>query len=208
MNYDSFGDLVLQRLDSFDLNARNMLNIGAVVGLSFSLDEVVAVQMRTSDHAEDYVRKHTEESLNAAVEEGILECRTFEGDTESDGKVTKRYGFYHAVWRTALINLMLQGRKRDLHRSIAESLEEQEVEIADYLFNSKLFNHWIECHDFLKASELALSLGHYFEEKLGLPAQSIRLYNEALGLLKEENQESDVIVGGMYLWLRLHESSR
>jgi hypothetical protein len=42
---------------------------------------------------------------------------------------------------------------------------------------------------------LALSVGKYFEEKLGLPAQSIRLYNEAVGLLKEPN-DTGLGVGG------------
>jgi hypothetical protein len=179
--------LVLQRLDAFDLNVRNVLNIGAVIGLSFSLDEVVGVEIRTSDGSKDAVKKITEEALGVAVEEGILECKTCMGDNESDGKPVTKYAFYHAVWRTALLNIMLEGRKRDLHRVLAETLEEQDVGVGDYMFNTKLFNHWIHSGNFGKAAELAIMLGKHFEERLGLPAQSIRLYNEALDLLRESN---------------------
>ena len=177
---------MLQRLDAFDIHVRNVLNIGAVIGLSFTLDEVVGVEIRTSDGSKDAIKKHTEDALKVAVEEGILESRTFVGDNESDGKPVTKYAFYHAVWRTALMNIMLEGRKRDLHRILAETLEDQDVGVGDYMFNTKLFNHWINSGNFGKAGALAIMLGKHFEERLGLPAQSIRLYNEALGLLKKE----------------------
>lgn len=195
LSYESFGDLVLQRLDNFDLTTRNMLNIGGVLGLSFTLEDVVAVQMRNSDSPERNVRNHAEQSLSVAVEGGILECREEQDQDSLESKTIKKYSFYHAVWRTALLNLMLEGRKRDLHRSIAETLEDQQKESTDYLLSSKLFNHWICSDNFRKASELALSVGKHFEERLGLPAQSIRLYNEALDLFREGNQSSDSIAG-------------
>lgn len=216
MSYESFGDLVLQRLDSFDLTTHNMLNIGAVIGLSFTLDEVVAVQMRASDSAEATISKVTEDLFQVAVDEGILECRNITGDNDSDGKIVKKYAFYHAVWRTALLNLMLEGRKRDLHRTIAETLEEQEIEVGDFMFNTKLFQHWIASHNFGKSAELALSVGKHFEERLGLPAQSIRLYNESLDLLRE-TKDNGSGVGGEFslaqystrlsrdLWRRLND---
>ncbi len=195
ISYESFGDLVLQRLDNFDLTTRNMLNIGGVIGLSFTLDEVVAVQMRNSDSTEIAVRKHAEDALKVAVDEGILECKEIAADNESDIKQTKKYTFYHAVWRTALLNLMLEGRKRDLHRTIAETLENQKDDFGDYMFNTKLFNHWICSHNFAKAAELALEVGRHFEERLGLPAQSIRLYNDSLDLLRED-KENGTGIGG------------
>ncbi|KAG7365059.1 TPR repeat-containing adenylate/guanylate cyclase [Nitzschia inconspicua] len=184
MTFDSFGDLVLQRLDSFDINTRNVLNIGAVIGLSFSLDDLVAVELRTSDGCEEAVRKLTEEALQTAIEDGILESREM-CDEDSDEEESCRYAFCHAVWRGTLLNLMLEGRKRDLHRVIAETLEETESETNDYMFQAKLFKHWVNSGNLLKSTELALSVGHHFEERLGLPAQSIRIYTEALDLLRE-----------------------
>lgn len=191
LTYESFGDLVLQRLDNFDLTTRNMLNIGGVIGLSFTLDEVVAVQMRASDSNEATVKKHAEEALQVAVNGGILECTEVSGDNESDRNPAKKYAFYHAVWRTCLLNLMLEGRKRDLHRSIAETLESQENDLGDYMLHTRLFNHWVCCHNFAKAAELALEVGKHFEERLGLPAQSIRLYNDSLDLLRENKIYND-----------------
>jgi hypothetical protein len=188
LSYESFGDLILQRLDNFDLTTRNMLNVGGVIGLSFTLDDVVAVQLRNSDSTEATVRSHAEAALQVAVDGGILECTESESDL---GKPTKTFSFHHAVWRTALLNLMLGGRKRDLHRSIAETLESQKDERGDYMFNTQLFHHWISCYNFEKAAELALEVGRHFEERLGLPAQSIRLYNDSLDLLREDKVFGD-----------------
>ena len=188
LSYESFGDLILQRLDNFDLATRNMLNIGGVIGMSFTLDDVVAVQQRNSDTAEATVRIHAQTALQVAVDSGILECTESESER---GNPTKKYSFYHAVWRTALLNLMLEGRKRDLHRSIAETLETQRGEQSDYMFNTKLFHHWICCYNFEKAADLALEVGKHFEERLGLPAQSIRLYNDCLDLLREDKVYGD-----------------
>jgi hypothetical protein len=184
MTFDSFGDLVLQRLDSFDINTRNVLNIGAVIGLSFTLEDLIAVEMRTSDACEEAVRKVIEEALEIATEDGVLESREM-SDEESDEEASCRYAFCHAVWRGTLLNLMLEGRKRDLHRVIAETLEEAGVETNDYMFQTKLFKHWVSSGNLVKATELALSVGHHFEQRLGLPAQSIRIYTEALDLLRE-----------------------
>ncbi|KAL3919907.1 MAG: hypothetical protein SGILL_003519 [Bacillariaceae sp.] len=184
MTFDSFGDLVLQRLDSYDLNTRNVLNIGAVIGLSFTFDELIGVELRTSDGCEDAVQKLTEEALQVAIEDGILESREM-SDDESDEEESCRYSFCHEVWRGTLLNLMLEGRKRDLHRIIAESLEEADVDMSDYMFQTKLFKHWVNGNNLLKSTELALSVGQHFEDRLGLPAQSIRIYSEALDLLRE-----------------------
>jgi Cdc6-like AAA superfamily ATPase len=194
MTYESFGDLVLQRVDDFDLNTRNMLNIGAVLGLSFTLDEVIAVQMKTSEGQEAAVRSATQDGLREAVKEGIVECKSIPSD-EEEGRTVTKYSFYHAVWRTALLNLMLDGRKRDLHRTIAEVLEDKGKGTDEYMFQTRLFSHWVQSGNFVKASELALALGKHFEERLGLPAQSIKLYNDALSL-RRENEDVSIGVAG------------
>jgi tetratricopeptide (TPR) repeat protein len=195
MTFDSFADLVLQRLDSFDFNTRNVLNIGAVIGLSFTLDELVGVEIRTSDGSVEAVRQITKESLLAAVEEGILETKTIFDDDSDEGEVQK-FAFCHAVWRITLLTLMLEGRKRDLHRVIAETLEEMDVESNNYMFQTKLFKHWVSSGNFVKASKLALTVGRHFEERLGLPAQSIRIYNEALDLLREPGEQGPRNISG------------
>ena len=194
MTYESFGDLVLQRVDDFDLNTRNMLNIGAVLGLSFTLDEVIAVQMKTSEGQEAAVRSATQDGLREAVKEGILECKSVPSDDDELKEITK-YSFYHAVWRTALLNLMLDGRKRDLHRTIAEVLEDKGKGTDEYMFQTRLFSHWVQSGNFVKAAELALALGKHFEERLGLPAQSIKLYNDALGLRRETDDVTNGVAG-------------
>jgi hypothetical protein len=171
------------------------LNIAAVIGQSFSMEDMIAVQMRFSDAtAEATIRKATVITVENVVKEGIFESTTDEGEGEGgESNLSTTYSFHHAVWRTAILNLMLEGRKRDLHRSIAESLEAQNVAVHNYMYQTKMFSHWKASSDFPKSAELALSVGKHFEERLGLPAQSLRLYNEALDMFRER---SDAGAGG------------
>ena len=67
--------------------------------------------------------------------------------------------------------------------------------VDDYMFQTKLFNHWINSGSFGRAAELSLTVGKHFEERLGLPAKSIKLYNDALDLVREANDPS-VWIGG------------
>lgn len=101
-----------------------------MIGLSFTLEDLIAVEMRTRDACEEAVRKLIEEALDIATEDGILESREM-SDEESDEEESCRYAFCHAAWRGTLLNLMLEGRKRDLHRVIAKTLEEAGVETND-----------------------------------------------------------------------------
>mmetsp|Transcript_56061 Transcript_56061/g.135728 ORF Transcript_56061/g.135728 Transcript_56061/m.135728 type:complete len:859 (-) Transcript_56061:120-2696(-) len=181
--FDSFGDLILQRLDSFNQSTRDVLNVGSVIGLSFTLDDIVRVEMKMSDGTEAAIRKATEECLDAALEEGIIETRDVNED-EDDEDGIRKYAFCHSLWRITLLNLMLLGRKRDLHRVIAETMEELKADSNDYMFQAKMFKHWVNSGNFVKATEVGLTVGKHFEQRLGLPAQSIRIYNETLDLLR------------------------
>jgi tetratricopeptide (TPR) repeat protein len=217
--FESVGELLLHRIDSFDVSVRNVLNLGAVLGNSFELIEIVAVLQRMSgeDPQLDILRmESTRAALEFAVEEGILYMQY---DTEEkndnaeipfgesitsmassnphrshrpDGHPSNKfvtYTFCHDIWRTMILNLMLDSRKRDMHRIIALTLEAQHGDDTDdYLSRMKLFSHWKASGESTKAAELALCIGKSFES-LGLQDQSIKLYEDAIEMWHDKSTE-------------------
>jgi hypothetical protein len=77
---------------------------------------------------------------------------------------------------------MLDSRKRDMHLTIAKTLEKQDgSNNDDYLSRMKLFSHWRASGESEKAASLALSIGRSFEE-LGLQDQSTKVFQDALSM--------------------------
>uniref|UniRef100_A0A7S1YK06 Guanylate cyclase domain-containing protein n=1 Tax=Grammatophora oceanica TaxID=210454 RepID=A0A7S1YK06_9STRA len=208
--FESVGELILARLDAFDASVRNVLNIGAVLGSSFELVELVAVlrEVLGGDEEEQlhHIRK-TREALELAVQEGILflfhtEKGENEGllqessavsqaspaeDGDEDAEITFGFAFCHEIWRSTILKLMLQERKRDIHRIIAESLRSQLGDNnEDYLSKMKLFSHYKASGDYEAASMVAMSVGTSYEA-LGMHSQNIRLLQDALAMWKIGN---------------------
>lgn len=214
--YESLGQLILSRLDNLDANVRNILNLGAVLGGTFELTEVVDVlrQMYVEPQRKSpFVRvNQTKIALDVAVKEGVLyvvysggetiqpsciprsasQCAFNNGVNESssgsESPVDRlTYSFCHDIWRSTILKLMLSSRKRDIHKTIAETLESQQNGNAkDYISRMKLFSHWRASGDFIKAAELALSIGNRFEV-LGLNNHRIRLADEAMTMWDESD---------------------
>jgi len=218
----SVGELILHRIDSFDAPVRNVLNIGAVLGSTFELVELVAVlrEIVGGDGSDQILLiLKTREALELAVDEGILffirndeeladtdnigeqDMIASEGIDDNDEKsVPSRvssfsFAFCHEIWRSTILKLMLGSRKRDIHRTIASTLEAQLGEdMNDYLSRMKLFSHWKACGDQSKASTLAIDIGTTYEN-LGMHNQSIRLYEDALSLWSAQNSSGEKVVG-------------
>lgn len=215
--FTSVGELFLHRIDSLDASVRIVLNVGAILGSSFVLSEIVAVMQKMSgeDRIDDELHTDTTiASLERAVHEGILYLQHGSGDNvEADERTFKEsitslassspirqdvhpspnfasYTFCHDTWRTTILNLMLDSRKRDMHRIIAETLEAQYGEEVDnYLPRMKLFSHWKASGEPTKAANLALSIGNSFEE-LGLHDQGIKLYEDAIETWHDKSSEA------------------
>lgn len=217
--FSSVGELLLHRIDSFDASVRNVLNLGAVLGSSFEMIELVAVLQQISKEQSDIktVLKKAKDALDVAVSEGILDVTQEGGDFIEEGNEDGFLGqsmrfqesyhesyhsfgsdsplatlgessphlvyiFCHDIWRTTILNLMLDSRKRDMHKTIAKTLEKQEGQNkGDYLSRMKLFSHWKASGESKKAASLALSIGKSFEE-LGLQDQSIKVFQDALDM--------------------------
>jgi class 3 adenylate cyclase len=188
----SLSEIIIHRIDTFDLNVRSILNIGAVLGESFTLGEVVAVQMEAKDAKEEDVRKQATESLKTAVREGILyhgkggtktAAYIPEVDPQDDSAT---FSFFQSVWRTVLLGLMLTSRKKDVHRKTASALEDRVSEGSfskDWL---KLFEHWKASGSTAMSTKTALSIGKMLVDSPMLE-DSVRIYKETLEMFGWEH---------------------
>lgn len=189
----------LNRFDSLDKGVRRVLQTCAVLGMSFSLGDVIRFHPEMNDMV-------LELSLNAAVDELIL-VEDVEDDDDDDMSLWSGRGshlesknmppwntvddrffqFSHAMWRKSVLDAMLSEHKVHMHRSIAEAMEREQalaMESIDIGRLLTLFDHWKSCGDFGKAASLALSAGLRLEE-WDLSAQSLDLYRDALEMCYE-----------------------
>lgn len=196
-------EIFVHRIDNCSAAARKILNICAVWGSSFYLEDLVDVLQRMESAADvQILRIDAIQSLSCAVSEKILTV-AYEGGDMGLEKLERRasmgqdgpsfqgikYSFYHHVWRSTLLRLMLDERKRELHKSIALTLEARSGdEGADNLaLKLRIFSHWKAGGESSKAAPLAIEIGKSFD-KAGLQSQSIRLYQEALGIWENGDQ--------------------
>lgn len=190
----------MARIDSFDVSVRNVLNIGAVLGKSFSLNEVIAVLKEYHDSKEEDLLSEALEALDTAVAEGILIVEKpppSETEKKEEDNSNPVYSFLHQIWQNTILSLLLDSRKKDVHRKIAQAMEEKLAkESCDFEFKTKLLGHWKCSGDTAKLAKLALNLGKNIETQLGLPTQSIRLYEEALSAWRDASvEEADLVAG-------------
>lgn len=186
--YDnSISEIVLHRVDSFDVAVRSTLNVGAVLGSSFTLGGMVSVLKQNNDTKEADLRRQTIESLQFLVNEGVL----YSGEKELGAGIknhaiivdddTTSFTFYQDVWRSTVLRLMLGSRKGDVHKKIAQSLESAvdcTTAPADYMM--KVFTHWQGAGDACKMANAALQIGTSVENDAEQLSDSIRFYDETL----------------------------
>lgn len=182
----SIAEIVLHRVDTFDIAVRGTLNVGAVLGLSFTLGEVVSVLKVNYDAKEENLRVQTVESLQFLVKEGILyagEKHLMSGQKHAiiadDFNTT--FSFNQDVWRSTVLRLMLGSRKRDVHRKIAQSMESAvDFTAAPAEYMKKVFMHWQSSGDACKMAHAALMIGNAFESAIEHLPDIIRFYGETL----------------------------
>jgi hypothetical protein len=203
--YESLGDLILSRVDGFHSSVRHVLNLGAVLGESFKLVEIVDIMQLLHVKVDDgnsntqYLHaKQAQEALEVAVYEGVLymeyeggaaeDTDYYSGDIDYSSSVSKvedvSFSFSHDVWRSSILRVMLDSQKRETHRMIALTLESRQgvEELSDFLSKTRLFNHWRGSGDFSKASSAALHVSRDFIS-LGLYDQSIQILHDTIGIL-------------------------
>ena len=113
----------------------------------------------------------------------------------------KSYRFTNEKWRFNILQLMLDSRKRDIHRSIALALENIIKDRDDFISTIKVFGHWKASGDTSKSSSLGLSIGRQFEE-LGLQNHAENIYREVLDMwkVKSNSDDEEVIAGKITLY--------
>ncbi len=206
----------MYRIDFLDSSVRKILHLCAVLGMEFTLREVVASYYNLSpfDDSEKEIREtNVLLSLKVAVDEGIID-QIFEGgipDKDEDEEeetadeftesVSVRvkdenalndrkekpfdtnisFRFHHAMWQETILKLLLDSRKRILHQVIAETLEKETQEMSgnNYYSLIKLFGHWKDSGNALKASSIALNVGKSFAN-IGLGTESVKILDDAL----------------------------
>jgi hypothetical protein len=197
---DSLNEIILHRIDTLDIGVRNLLNVGAILGMSFRLSDLLEV-IRDGDVREDDLRKQTLESLHAAISEGIIdrvEKHDLSGEVgkAESGIEDELFEFHFDVWRRTLLGLMLDSRKRNVNKKIAQFMEDRmRKESVSVEFRKKICGHWKAAGDTTKATNTTLSIGLSLEDEFGLPGDSIALYEEMMELWGWDKEDEESIAG-------------
>jgi predicted ATPase len=182
--------------------------------LSFQLADLVEILVhRPSDSDTKKEGAHTidesvRETLRAAVKEGIMyvELRNVESEELEEARGDPEfvpedcapsdliYFFAHDMWRAAILKLVLDERKQQLHEAIASRLEiECDSAADDFVFQIRIFNHWRQSGNVLKAGGIALVIGKTYES-LGLAIPSARLYQEAISVGTQTSDQLEMLI--------------
>lgn len=112
----------------------------------------------------------------------------------------RQYRFTHDSWKTSILNIMLSGRKAELHEHVAVTLEHEmngETYFQDDLkLRLRVLMHWISSGNFVKAAELGLKIGCQMMI-LGLNQQAISIFDDVLlSLISVESADDEKRYGG------------
>ena len=186
--------------------------MASVLGHTFILTEIIGVSEHVLSIGEEQKSSHRKEindSLDLAIEEGILDLSPDKFDVlashiqnlslssfpdlhkeekENDSVNNNQdidlcYLFCHDTWRQKILSLLLDSYKRDIHRHAASVMEMKipDIEESDYRTKLRLFYHLKGSGNTTRAADLAVDVGKNFMH-LGLNPQSIRVYDEALDM--------------------------
>jgi class 3 adenylate cyclase len=198
---EGLADIILHRFDSFDLTVRNTLNVGAVMGSSFRLGDVLSVLKESSDMKDEDLRTVTIDALKLAVNQGILACTGQGGDdAASDVEAACAsddvlFRFRHELWRSTLLGLMLNSRQRHVHKKVAQAIESSMGEDASLEHRRKLFGHWKSSGDTTKASDVALLTGKALEQDPNSVEESLFIYKETLQMWGWDASREESVAG-------------
>jgi class 3 adenylate cyclase/tetratricopeptide (TPR) repeat protein len=165
-------DSLMSRLDRLD-SAKELIQIGAVIGREFSHELISAV----SGTDERYL----DEALTTICDSGLVDCRGTPPDA--------RYTFKHALVQDTAYQSLLKRMRQEYHRRIASVLEER-FPATTVNEPEVLAHHYMEARDERKAIEYLQAAG---KQAVGLSAneEAVRQFDQALALLPAVGNESD-----------------
>ena len=170
---DTIEGVVTSRLDRLDANQQLVLKVASVIGRAFPVRVVRDVFPLTEQR--DTVPKLLEPLVKLDV------LRPEEETLES-------FIFKHVLMKEAVYNLMLFSQRRELHRSVAEWHEQNELPGERSKNYELLAHHWQSAEEYPRAAN--------YLEKAGAQAldsyanqETVTFYNQALSLNKRHNLE-------------------
>ena len=200
----------LARFDSLDVRVRKVLQTCAVLGLSFSLSDVIRVhpemeemdiesaietsidEMILVEHAEeeeDTMSLKSGSTGGAGSHDDSFTFANAAGHSHSGrstdagkGLTDRSFQFSHTMWRQSVLTTMLKERKIELHRLIAEAMEKDQVLILEQSDISRLLTLFDHWKSCGDFCKTApLALAVGSRlEEWDLCAQSLELYEDAL----------------------------
>jgi predicted ATPase len=177
----------MARLDRLGLVAKEVAQIGAVIGREFAYEQIAPIAQRPE--------KQLRTALDQLGDAGLLFCRGTAPHAS--------YLFKHALVQDAAYSTLLRGRRQDLHAAVAAALEahfadlvERRPELLAHHLTAagdteRAVNQWLKAGRHTAARLAYLEAIAHFEQGLGLlpslPESSVRNSREielqlALGL--------------------------
>jgi hypothetical protein len=100
------------------------------------------------------------------------------------------YSFHHDTWRRVILSLLLDSYLQDIHKHAAIAIEDRigEEDSQDYATQVKLFRHWKESANTVRAAQVALDIGRNFK-LLGMNLHSIQIYQDAIEMWKKHEPQ-------------------
>lgn len=188
-NTNSVADIFLHKIDGLDIKVRDSMNVCALLGQTIVFEDIVCIITEMGDGKEEDIRQECQTSLDYLLKEGIL--------AESS---TGEYHFSHELWRTIPLKLMLDSRKRDIHRKIAQNLEGRIDDLcekgAPMEIHEKIFSHWKATGDTTKSVNAARALQRMLESE-GNFSRCVEVLEEVLSLWGWKPEPVESRLGGL-----------
>src|SRR5271166_145000 len=155
---------LMARLDRLGPAAKEIAQIGAVLGREFAYELIEPVAQRPEE---------LQAALNQLNEAGLLFCRGTAPHAS--------YLFKHALVQDAAYSTLLRGRRQELHARVAAALEEHFADLVERQ-PELLAHHLTSAGDTERAVDQWLKAGRYAAVRLAY-LEAIAHFEQGLGLL-------------------------
>jgi predicted ATPase len=153
----------IQHIDDLPGDEQLTLKVASIIGQMFTFESLSAI----------YPEKHTDTALQKHLQElsdlGLIYKRPNEASS---------YNFKDSQTHEAAYNLMLFAQRRQLHRAVAELLEQTVFSVPPY---AEIAHHWQAANEIPKAIEYLEKAGEHARQTGDFDAAT-RFFNESLAL--------------------------
>jgi hypothetical protein len=174
-NLGYVGELLMNRLDSLTATVLNHLNLGALLGVSFYLEDIVAIMGRYNDVKASAMSAHAIQvhgALQVAVDNGILflsttQCALYCFSEEKNGRPFELDEV--AEERMETLHLPEEERESNLH--LVRSVLEERVQSGILLKHSFQRTTYTFAHEFWQKSIAFRTLDGWKDEMMTIKAE-------------------------------------